>query len=113
MTLETAKIRLRAMTQSIIEPTLTEDEITALLGMFALEDASGNAPNAAAWQYRYDFNGAAAEGWRWKAAKVSNQHTVVVDGQQFQPNQKFEACQQMASRYEKKRVFSVSSANPQ
>lgn len=35
------------------------------------------------WAPTWDLNAAAAEGWRWKAAKVAGRHDFATDGQTF------------------------------
>lgn len=51
------------------------------------------------WLGTYDVNAAAAEGWRWKAAKVATSFTFSSDGQSFNRSDMVDACLAMAKTY--------------
>lgn len=55
-----------------------------------------------AWVPTWDLNAAAAEGWRWKAAKVANQFQFSADGQSFQRQQVYDHCLTMVQEYANK-----------
>lgn len=59
------------------------------------------------WTGTYDLNAAAAEGWRWKAAKVAGDFTFASDGQSFNRADMAKACQQMARTYRDRVVGSI------
>lgn len=62
---------------------------------------------ADAWTGTYDLNAAAAEGWRWKAAKVAGDFTFASDGQTFNRSDMVKACQLMARTYRDRVVGSI------
>lgn len=59
------------------------------------------------WAGTYDLNAAAAEGWRWKAAKVAGAFSFSTDGQSFNRAEMARACQEMARTYRNRVVGSV------
>lgn len=54
------------------------------------------------WAPTYDLNAAAAEGWRWKAAKASGRFGFQTDGQSFERQQVAARCLEMAATYERR-----------
>lgn len=86
-------------------PALTTDEVDDLVVIAKRIDASGLAPDAADWTETWDLNSAAAEGWRWKAAKVAGSFDFVTDSQRFDRSQIAAMCLDMADRY-RRRVLS-------
>lgn len=102
MTEAEAQARLERMTANTVEPTLDAAEITDLLSMSRLCDAAGLAPTATGWAPTFDLSRGAAEGWRWKAAKVSPSFTFSTDGQQFTRSQIYDHCIAQAAEYAKK-----------
>ena len=109
MTEAEAEMRLEKMTQHNVEPKLDTQEIGLLLEIFRRTDSAGNAPTSDDWQPNYDLSRAAAEGWRWKAAKASELVSVDLDGERMSSNQVFEHCQRMAQMYSRKRIFSLGT----
>ena len=99
MTPEQAAERLARMTAASTAPELTDDDLAALLADAAREDARGNGPTVDGWEPTYDFNWAAAEGWRMKAGAAAALYAVTADGAGFQRNQVFEHCERMAAHY--------------
>ena len=89
------------MTSAGSEPRLLDDDISLLLEIFSRPDAIDEAKTI------FDLNGAAAEGWRWKAAKAAELISVDLDGERMSSNQLFEHCQQMVRTYAKRRTASV------
>lgn len=89
------------------EPTLTADQVTSLLQTAGRRDSDGLAPSDADWAGIYDLNAAAAEGWRWKAAKVAAEFDFLTDQQSFHRSQKREACLLMSDIYRKRVTGSV------
>jgi hypothetical protein len=85
-----------------VEPTLSDDEATTLLGMSALVDRAGYAPPDAAWTPTYDLNIGAAEGWRWKAAAVAGKVDFSADGGSYQRSQQHAMCLAQAQAYARK-----------
>ena len=111
----TALARLKLFTQWTVEPGLTTDELGVLLAMNRGVDADDLGPADEGYIATWTMQGlyrAAAEGWRWKAAKFTPQHAVTVDNQIFSAGQKFDHCEQMARHYAKLIFGSPSVANP-
>ena len=99
MTLEEATVRLEAMTAADVDPTLTDAEITRLLAMAARPDEYDLEPPDTGWTPTYDLATAAAQGWRWKAGKVTERVGFNVDGAAVNRHQMFQHCMAMASAY--------------
>jgi hypothetical protein len=94
-----ALTQLKRMTAWEKDPTLSSDELDALLEAFAKTDADGIAPGEEDWTPTYNLKAAAAEGWRWKAAKASELVSTDQDGDRQSTNQIFEHCQRMIGLY--------------
>jgi hypothetical protein len=60
------------------------------------------------WMPSYDLNRAAAEGWRWKAAKASARFSFGEGGTSYSREQVTQACLAMAKEYARKSVMSVT-----
>lgn len=59
------------------------------------------------WAPTYDLNAGAAEGWRWKAAKVAGSFDFSTDQQDFSRSQMSEMCQAMVALYQKRVQASI------
>lgn len=88
-------------------PTLTEDQIELLVARARRPDSDGLVPSDSGWAGTYDLNAAAAEGWRWKAAKVAGDFTFSSDGQQFNRADMVKACMEMSKIYRDRVVGSI------
>ena len=75
-----ARTRLAYMTAASEEPVLVEAELDDLLEQYALIDIEGREPTDPDWEGTWNLRNAAAEGWRWKAARVANQFDFTTDG---------------------------------
>lgn len=99
----TAEARLRRMLQVTVKPLLDESEIADLLVMAEAADAAGLAPADPGYTPTYtdaSLRNAAAEGWRWKAAKASSDFEIGVGtGKTFKRQQVIEHCLTMAAQY--------------
>lgn len=84
------------------EPTLTPDQVASLLASAVRKDSDGLAPIDTGWTGTYDLNAAAAEGWRWKAAKVAAEFDFTTDQQTFDRTAKHAQCLAMAVHYQKR-----------
>ena len=91
--------RLKAMTASATEPTLSDTEIDALLTQFSTADADGLAPTDDDWTPTYNLRAAAAEGWRWKAGRCANLVSADLDGDRLSSNQIHDHCLAMIKQY--------------
>jgi hypothetical protein len=94
--------KLSRMVAADSEPKLAPADLEMLLASAARADADGRLPSAPEWIPTYDLNRAAAEGWRWKAAKASELVSVDLDGERLSSNQIFEHCERMARMYSRK-----------
>lgn len=81
------------------EPTLSDEEIDSLLTIYSVADADGYEPGDEDWVETYNLRAAAAEGWRWKAARSSELQSTDLDGDRMSSNQIFEHCQRMIKTY--------------
>lgn len=102
-----ARERLESMVAASSSPTLTTAEVDQLMLIAARPDGDGLLPDAGGWSGTYDLNAAAAEGWRWKAAKVAGDFTFATDGQTFNRSDMVKACQAMALTYSKRVAGSI------
>lgn len=103
----TARARLKAMTAADSAPVLSADELSSLLSLSTTLDAAGRAPTDTAWVETYDLNRAAAEGWRWKAAKLAAAYDFTADGATYNRSQAVEQCQKMVAQYAGRVVSSI------
>ncbi len=99
---DTSFQKLSRMVAAESEPKLTPSDIDLLLADFAVTDKAGIAPDDADWQPTYRLNAAAAEGWRWKAARASELVSADLDGERLSSNQIFEHCQRMVITYSRR-----------
>lgn len=92
--------RLARMLASTEEPTLSDDELADLLRFARRPDSAGNAPSDPAWTPRYNLKAAAAEGWRWKAARAAALYSSGTDVSQDSESDVFKHCMAMVAEYE-------------
>lgn len=95
------------MVASSSTPTLDEGQLDELLVFARRPDNAGLLPSDTNWSGAYDLNAAAAEGWRWKAAKAAGDFGFSTDGQSFNRDQVHAACIAMAEHYSKRVTGSV------
>jgi len=100
--------RISRMTASASEPNLENTELSDLLTTFSRPDRECRPPNDLNWTPTYDYNAAAAEGWRWKAAKASEMIAADLDGAKLSAEQLFEHCERMIGVYSKRVKASVA-----
>lgn len=94
--------KIGRMTASSSEPVLEEADLQQLLAEFCRPDPEGRPPTDLNWAPTYDFNAAAAEGWRWKAARASEMIAADLDGARLSAEQIFEHCERMIGVYAKR-----------
>lgn len=87
------------MTAADTEPTLSSDDLDALLLQFQKNDAAAVAPNNALWVPTYRLRAAAAEGWRIKMGRASEAISTDLDGDRMSANQLFDHCERMVKLY--------------
>lgn len=107
MTEPEALARLQIMVAWDAEPALSPDEMGMLVDVARRADADGLAPSDTGWAPTWDLNAAAAEGWRWKAAKVANRYSVSTDGQSLSRSDLIAHCERMVSQYQRRVATSV------
>lgn len=83
-------------------PTVHGDTVT--LDGVTYEDVTDDH---AIWSGPWDFNRAAAEGWRIKAANVSNRHDFGSNQGNYNPSQVFEHCVKMAEYYASRQIGTI------
>jgi hypothetical protein len=95
-----------AGTSGSSEPTWpTSAGATVVDGTVTWTEAGGS------WAPTYDLNAAAAEGWRWKAAKVAGEFDFGTDQQTFDRTGKHDQCMAMALHYQKRVSGSIRVAS--
>lgn len=95
-----ARARLERMVAADTSPTLTAGDIDALLALAARPDADGLLVTDEDWTPTYDLESAAAEGWRWKAAKVAADPDFSADGVSVSASKVAETCLAMADKFD-------------
>jgi hypothetical protein len=107
MTGEQAAARLEHMVAPDIDPTLSPEQMDALLELAKREDAEGLAPTDDGWEPTFDLDAAAAEGWRWKAGMAVPRFGVSLDGDSLQRQQIYAHCLRQAEMYANRVVGSM------
>lgn len=90
---------LRNMVAADERPALSTDDLDALLAMTAIPDPAGRLPQDTAWVSTWDLDRAAAEGWRWKAARVAGDFTFSADDASYSKGDVMAKCLAMADQY--------------
>lgn len=103
----TAMARIESMVAASSAPALDSGQLDELLVIARRPDSNGLLPSDENWAGAYDLNAAAAEGWRWKAAKVAGEFGFSSDGQSFNREQAHAACIAMAEHYAKRVTGSI------
>ena len=103
--------KLTQMTAAAAEPALSEQDLSDLLADFSRPDGAGRPPTDLNWTPTYDLNAAAAEGWRWKAARATELTSVDLDGTTLSTEQIFEHCERMITVYSR-RVHATVPVDP-
>ena len=96
--------QLRAMAAADADPTLTDDELAAVLGANVLPDAVGRAPADTDWQPTYAMGAAAQDAWLAKAGKAANRVDASDGSLSVQRSQLIDHCLLMADRYGARRL---------
>ncbi len=81
-----------------------------LLKTHAVVDRYGIRPDETSWEPTYALDAAAAEGWRWKAAKVAERFAFSSDAGSFQRDQIHTHCLAMARHYSSRVVRTLDTA---
>lgn len=94
-----AKTRLGRMVAFDASPVLSDADLDALLDTYPLLDVTGYRSTDTAWEPVWDLNAAAAEGWRWKAAKVAGDFTFSADDASYSKGDVLAQCLEMEAKY--------------
>lgn len=94
-----ARVRLVAMLGGGARPALSDAEVDALLDSYASKDADGLAPTDTGWTGTWYLNAAAAEGWRWKSAKVAGDFSFSADDASYSKGDVLANCEKMVAMY--------------
>lgn len=97
-----ALARLTNMVAASSRPVLSSDDLTALLDLHRVPDADGLLVNEAGYTDTWDadcLNGAAAEGWRWKAGRVAGDFDFSADGASYSKGEVMAKCLEMEAHY--------------
>lgn len=100
-----ALVRLKHMTAWDVDPTLSADDMTALLAAARRVDSAGRDWTSMSWVPTYHLDWAAREAWAWKAGTASARYAIATgrpDGTDLARNQVFEHCERMYKLYDQK-----------
>lgn len=102
MTEAEARARIELLTKSSSYPTLSSDEIDALVAQAKRADSSGRAPSADDWEETWAIAAAVAIGWELKAAQVVADFDFESAGQKFSRSQIHKMCLEQAKHWRKR-----------
>lgn len=80
----------------------TTEPVWTPTGTIADGTAVWEATTGVVWQPTYDIYAAAAEGWRWKAARTSDVTQFATQGDSYNADQVYQHCLEMAKYYDAK-----------
>jgi hypothetical protein len=95
MTEAEARARLQRMIAATEEPLLDVADIDDLVVIAKRPDSAGLVPSDPLWTPTWDLNAAAAEGWLWKAGKVSPNYSFGIDASRDMQSDVFTHCMAM------------------
>lgn len=98
-----ALARLASMVAADQRPALSPADLQDLLDEYRTADADGAWITDPGWVPTWDLNGAAAEGWRRKAARVATDFTFSADGASYDKGEVMAHCLAMAAAFDAKR----------
>jgi hypothetical protein len=112
MTEAEAKTQLESMVASAEVPELADAEVDQLVTSAKRHDNAGLAPGVDGWVPTFNLAAAAAEGWRWKAAKVAGDYDFTIEDEGTDQSQVHRHCLQAAAAQQEEadkleRVFSM------
>ena len=103
-----AQTQLASMLGAGAAPVLTPDELVTLLALAARADRFGRYPTDTAWENTYSLYAAAAEGWRWKAAKVAGDFDFMADRDKYDRSQVHAHCLAMSAEFANREAGQVT-----
>lgn len=95
-----ARAQIERLTSAGEDPTLSEDELGALVDLAKRPDAGGLLPADPEWVPTWDLDPAIAHGWRIKAAASAAMFDVNLQGLSFTRSQLYKQCVAQAEAYE-------------
>ncbi len=95
--------KLKLMSAWDAEPSVSEDDLEAVLEGFVLPDINGAPPDEEEWIPTFDLTAAAAEVWLIKAAKAAALTEIDPPGSGIVTSKVFDNCVLMARYYRSKR----------
>lgn len=112
MDMEDALSILERKVAADVEPVLDEDDMEALITIAQRPDEAEALPTDGAWVPTYDLDFAAAEGWRWKAARAAARFDFGEDGQTFSRSQVYSHCVAQAEEFARRSMGSIPITSP-
>jgi len=104
---ETILDRVKRLAAWDKEPTITEDDLEAVIEQYQVIDANGVLPTEDDYEPTYNINLAIAECWDIKAGRATELISTDLDGDRMSADQIYEHCVQMAKKYRKRTSVSV------
>lgn len=101
------RARIALFTLATTDPTLSDEELDALVNQSRRVDANGLLANDADWEPTWSLNAAIATGWEIKAGKVSTAVDVGTAKTKLSRSQMFENLMKMADRWRRKVVDAI------
>lgn len=94
-----ARARLERLVAASDAPVLDDADLVELLVVARRPDPYGRVYGEAGYEETWDLRAAAAEGWRWKAARCVTHFDFSADGSSLSKSQVLAHCLQMAAEY--------------
>lgn len=107
MTEADALNKLTLMVLSDEDPALDVDQLNDCLTYARRADAEDRDYSDAAWTPTWDFDAAAAEGWRRKAGLAAARFNFAEDSQRFERSQIYAHCLQQAEQYARRAMGAI------
>lgn len=82
---------------STAEPVLSPEELQDCLDRAAVPDSAGLFTDSDDWTPSYDYQRAAGNGWRLKAAKVAADYSITIEGRELNRQQMIDNFLKMAA----------------
>ena len=99
MLLDVAKARVRLKCQTSVAPQLSDQEITDLLAVYALQDTNGLGPTEVGWVGTWDLTEVYRQGWLLKAAKAVAEVSYQADGAQYSQSDLYAHCIEQSNKF--------------
>lgn len=100
MTEAEARAALERLVDAAAQPVLSSADVDTLVMFARRPDAAGRVYGEAGWEETWALRAAAAEGWRWKAARCVSHYDFSADGASMSKSQVLAHCLQMVGLYD-------------